>query len=403
VAILASVSTLIIVLSLVLMPVMGITGVGIAILTGQSVVAAVLLVLHADWLPHPIVGPLANLRNAGLLRRVAPDALATLSPDPARRWQVISRLHGRSDTAIALVGADAQHLALLKVVDSPDGCVELARERDALTALHADDRLGEWRELIPRVLGANERNGAYCLLETNLPGRDARSLLAVPDERERFVAVALAALAELQRRTARVVRGDEMILDRWVWQPAARVRAVTSARLAPGLDRLVETLSEQLLDRRVCVGWVHGDFSADNILLDASGKLTGVVDWGQANHEGLVMADTMTLMLATELEATGQELGQVVLRWLTAGTAATRASMGSIQRGLGGDQLDGRAVLLLGWLHMVAGNLAKSPRYAANPVWMRTNVRAVLRSLADGEAAAPRPRSGVDRDQGAWQ
>ena len=34
-------------------------------------------------------------------------------------------------------------------------------------------------------------------------------------------------------------------------------------------------------------------------------------------------------------------------------------------------------MLLLTWLRHVGGNLADSTRYAANPVWMHRNVRAV--------------------------
>jgi hypothetical protein len=38
-------------------------------------------------------------------------------------------------------------------------------------------------------------------------------------------------------------------------------------------------------------------------------------------------------------------------------------------------------LLLLTWLRHVGGNLADSTRYAANPVWMRRNVRSVLDGL----------------------
>ena len=45
------------------------------------------------------------------------------------------------------------------------------------------------------------------------------------------------------------------------------------------------------------------------------------------------------------------------------------------------------AMLLLTWLRHVGGNLADSTRYAANPVWMHRNVRAVLQGLGVGPGA----------------
>jgi hypothetical protein len=47
-----------------------------------------------------------------------------------------------------------------------------------------------------------------------------------------------------------------------------------------------------------------------------------------------------------------------------------------------GDVPAGRPVLLLAWLRHVAGNLAKSGRYASSPLWLRRNVRPVLRQVA---------------------
>jgi hypothetical protein len=39
-------------------------------------------------------------------------------------------------------------------------------------------------------------------------------------------------------------------------------------------------------------------------------------------------------------------------------------------------------MLLLTWLRHVGGNLADSARYAANPLWMHRNVRAVLQGVS---------------------
>lgn len=380
VAVLGSLSTLVIVLSVILMPIMGITGVGLALLVAQSVVGSVLLILAAGWLPRPI-GSFARLRNAGPLARVAPIALAPLTQDAGRQWRVQGRLPGRSDTATGLVGPDGKKVALLKVAESPSGRLALQHQSAILAAVHADDRIGEWRELAPRILSSGQSGCSYYVVESRLPGHDARANLTNAIQRERFVAAAVATITDLHRRTAHSMLVDEDILDRWIHQPVARIRGVISTRHQLSLELLTESLTTKLRGRRVAVGWRHGDYSPDNILLDAAARITGVVDWGQAEHEGLVLTDVVTLLLATEAEASRQELGQVVRSWLGVESPVASATLTVVQRGLGADQLDTHTVVLFGWLHMVSGNLAKSSRYAANPVWMRRNVHTVLRSF----------------------
>jgi aminoglycoside phosphotransferase len=288
-----------------------------------------------------------------------------------------------------LVGPDAECWALLKVASSPSGRLELRRQSAALAEVHADDRLGEWRELVPRIVCAGDGAGGYYVVESRLSGRDARGALA--GDGNRFVSAAVATITDLHRRTACPVLVDEDILDNWIHRPAAQVRVAIPARYRPVLDQLIETLATTLRGRLVAAGWRHGDYTADNILLDEHARVTGVVDWAQAERDGLLVTDVVTLLLATEAEAGGQQLGHVVQMWLDAVSPAALRTLTSVQRGLGGDQVDGRTLVLLGWLQMVSGNLAKSARYAANPVWMRHNVIAVLRAVAhSGEAASCR-------------
>ena len=49
------------------------------------------------------------------------------------------------------------------------------------------------------------------------------------------------------------------------------------------------------------------------------------------------------------------------------------------QRYLGGDVIGVGPLALLAWLQHVAHNIAKSPSYAANPLWVRRNLVAVVR------------------------
>lgn len=383
VAILAGISVLVLGSTFWLMPSLGITGVGLALLLAQTVVAGAVLLAGASWLPRPIVGPFVTLHHAGLLRRVAPVALAGLSAETGLRWRIAQRMSGRSDTAAAVVVAETGETALLKVVDSSAGTAELRRQVQVLTRLHGDERLAVWRDLLPQLRLVGVTATSVYVVESRLPGADARAVVLDPARRRRFVRAAGSTICELHRRTTELTVVGEPELARWVGVPADQLRAVVSGVRRGGLDRVVAMVTGELRGRSCPMGWTHGDFSADNVLLDDAGRITGVVDWGQAQPDGPVIADVATLLLATEVESSGRELGAVLLGWLRDGDVLTFATLAAAHAELGGDPVAPRAVLLLAWLRMVAGNLAKSPRYAANPVWMHHNVSAVLRAAAD--------------------
>lgn len=372
---LGSLSVLVVSLAVVLMPVFDIAGVGLALLAGQAAVAGVILWLRADWAPRPVVGPLAGVRSWGLLRRIAPTALRS------RSWHLQHRLRGRSDSAVATVGPDDRGSALLKVADTEEGREALLHEVRALLHLCEDRRLDGWRHLVPAVYDVGNALGASYSLQELLPGADARARVADPVGRARFTTAALSTIGELHRRTAGLARVDGRLLRQHVIAPAALVRAEVPPQEAAVVDRVVAELSAGLHDRRLPVGWVHGDFSADNVLVDADDHITGIVDWGQAISGGLVAVDVASLVLATDMAVTGQELGAVVTTWLAPGSAPALAEVLRDRSTLGGDPVPVRTLVLLGWLHMVSANLAKSSRYGANPIWLRRNLVSVLRAL----------------------
>ncbi|WIX76680.1 aminoglycoside phosphotransferase family protein [Amycolatopsis carbonis] len=373
---LGTLSVLVLGLALVLMPAFAIVGVGLAVLAGQTVLAGVILLLRAEWVPRPIVGPLAGVRSWSLLRRIAPTALRS------RSWSLQHRLRGRSDSAIASVGPGDHRAALLKVADTEQGRKALLHEVSALRLLHEDRRLDSWRHLVPTAYDVGNALGASYSIQQLLPGADARARVADPAGRNRFAAAALAVLGGLHQCTAELTRVDERLVRQHVTAPAELVRAAVAKRAGSAVDQLVAELATGLRGRRLPVGWVHGDFSADNVLIDADDQVTGVVDWGQATSAGLVAVDVAGLVLATA--ATGRELGAVVSTWLAPGAAPALAEVLHHRSTLGGDPVSVRTLVLLGWLHMVSANLAKSSRYGANPIWLRRNVIAVLHTVGGG-------------------
>jgi aminoglycoside phosphotransferase len=324
--------------------------------------------------PRPTFGPLSGWRAQVAVRRAAPGALATLG---AHGWRLGERFHGRGDTVVLAVRDGAGGQALLKAAGSRQGRAQLDHQVRVLSALHADHRLGSWTRLLPRTLASGEVGGLHFVLESRLPGADLRAVAPGP-ARERVVDAAVAAITDLQARTAVVAPVDAATLEGWVHRPAAQVRRVTRGGHAAALDRLVAELVGDLAGRAVARSWMHGDYNATNVLVDGS-RISGIVDWCEARQDGPVAADTATLLMWEEV-LQGAELGPVLLRRL-ADPGRVGAAVGAVQRRMGGEPLAVRTVLLLGWLKHVAGNLVDSTRYAANPVWMHRNVRTVLQRL----------------------
>jgi aminoglycoside phosphotransferase (APT) family kinase protein len=326
--------------------------------------------------PRPTFGPLAGRRSRARARHAAPAALARLGGPEARGWRLGEAFDGHGDTNVFAVVVDGGSPALLKATGSRQGRLQLERQVHVLAALHDDPRLGPWAQLVPRTLGAGDVDGLHFVLESRLPGADFRRLPEA--ERDRVIPLALETIADLYARTRTVAPLDSATVDRWVREPAAQVRAVVRGTHRDALDALQAQLVDGLSGRAVARCWAHGDYNQTNVLVDR-GRVTGIVDWTEAEPDGLVGADAVTL-LAFERILGGTELGPVMLEWL-ADPSPVADVVATMQRAGAGEELDVRTMLLLTWLRHVGGNLAHSTRYAANPIWMHRNVRMVLAGL----------------------
>jgi len=122
----AAVAILVIALSWLLMPHLGIAAVGAAWLGTQTVIAAGILVATAPWLPPLLSTRVDAVRSAALLRRVRP--LVDAHGDAG--WVLGKRLSGGSDSVVVGFGpvgpdGDGATGALLKASDSPQGQAQL--------------------------------------------------------------------------------------------------------------------------------------------------------------------------------------------------------------------------------------------------------------------------------------
>ena len=330
-------------------------------------------------LPLPIVGPLDRVRHSMLLRRTArvlPEILGAQAAD----WCFHGQLSGESGSATALIGPPDRAGALLKLSHTPQGRDHLARQAKILQRLRADERIGSWRELLPQVIAASEVNRCYCTVETRLSGNDGRLVLKDPERRDKLARTALATIARLHRQTVTVRTVDSGAILRWVHLPVARVRGCVHRGERETLDEVERALAADLSGKDVAIGWLHGDYCADNVLVQDE-EITGVIDWCQAEPEGLVILDVVGFLLNTERQVTGAELGHVICSWLSGSPHPGHTMVADAQEALHADVLATRTLVLLSWLLHVSNNLTQSQRYAANPLWTHHNIHAVLRAI----------------------
>jgi O-antigen/teichoic acid export membrane protein len=341
-----------------LVPRVGISGAGWAWLGGETVVAAALLV------PRPHV----RSRLGGLPTAVVERTVASLADEG---WRIEARSATVSDTAV-LFARTPDRAAVVKISGSPQGVVLLDRETRALARLRADERLGPWRDLLPERLRQSADGGVSVVVDARLPGRPATPATAST----RGLVAAIAPLHHSDRRS--VIVSDEL-LESWVRTPAVSLSAALTARRLPttGITALVDELESQLAGRRLHLGWTHGDLHPGNVLI-VDERITGLIDWSQASDTDLAELDLAFWLLTSGSRRSAAALGRQVARRLRAATPWTPHEQAVLA---GTAQIPDRTLLLLTWLRHVAGNLAKSERYAASPLWLRRTVVPVLKEL----------------------
>ncbi|MHA6625313.1 phosphotransferase [Pseudonocardia sichuanensis] len=396
----AAVALLVVVLSWLFLPRLGITAVGLAWLVAQASVATGILVATAPWLPPLLATRIDAARSAVLLRRIGAAPFVDSGIADAQDWALRERLAGGSTSVVVGVGPEQGPGALLKAVDTARGQAELHWQNEVLSRLHTDPRISHWSVLVPRVLATGEVDGSAYVVESRLPGEPGADALRDPVRRRRFTSSAISTISELHRCTSSVVTVDDDDLRRWVHEPMA----VVLDRLPRPLHELARALERELADglrgRRVAAGWYHGDYTPGNVLTDPEGRAVAVVDWCNAHPRALPALDVVTFLMLSSVLADGEELGDLVVRWMSASPPPAHDLVARSQRLLGGALLEPGLLCLLAWLVHVSQSLTKSPQYGANPVWVRRNLRSVVERapglLGAREPAVPRPAPPAD-------
>jgi O-antigen/teichoic acid export membrane protein/aminoglycoside phosphotransferase len=369
-------------LSVVMLLAYGIDGVGVAWLVAQSLVAVGLLAteLRTVWMPRV---PFHRLPHRTRTRTDAEDAVGVVLGS-LTGWERAGPARADCDVGTVDVRRPGDEIAVLRFAGSDLGSHGLLRHRDALQALDAGRRDLGWEVLAPHVLATGTTAGLPWVIETRVPGGDARDAAARVGA-ELVTANAAEAIRPLHRATAEESIVDDALLRQWVDDPIDELRmtVVTPLRAdadRAALDRMRAQLRDDLSGRVLTTCFVHGDYWLGNVLAAPDGTVTGIVDWESADRRGLAAFDVMTLVLTGRVERRRRELGPIV-RDLLRDDSLDPAERALFTGGPGAGELPERTVLLLAWLHHAASNLRKRRHYRANTIWVTTNVEHVLETV----------------------
>jgi hypothetical protein len=351
-------------------------------LVGADPVTAV----HVASRALPILQRAARLRRLPELRwaaGVAPRVLAGLEGAPETAWRTETVTWTGTSVVVAVVAHRSRNRRLVvKIPATVEGSASLKRQVRALSSIADDPRLRDWEAALPWTVREGEVAGRYYCVEEAVPGEETAGLILRNGRASALINASARLIDGLHSRTVLEMPVDDAAIEAWVDRPLRRLErfAVTHRRrdeLLAGVDRLRDNLVGSFRGRTVRRSWIHGDFWSGNVLaLSGSGRITGVIDWDQAEPRQLRLHDLFHLHLYARRVRCGEELGDIVVGALTAGVPKVIGVPASVVDAWT-DGVAWRAGLLLYWLRHVTLFL-DSDGHRDNRYWLRNNVEKVL-------------------------
>jgi Ser/Thr protein kinase RdoA (MazF antagonist) len=317
-----------------------------------------------------------SLGARGLVRRVTGDD----------QLRIRSAVRTRGGIRIFAVDGESVGAAILKVAREPHASSSLRRESSALAAVREAVGEAPIRDLLPEVLDAGQADEWSYLLQRRILGAPATRAFADGPRGAHLLAQASRVAGDLHRITARrrSVTPEELVS--WIHRPVALMGSLLGASSREHLEDVARQTITALPDH-LSVGWIHGDFWSENILVDAAPtRITGIVDWDSAEAGGLGLHDRLHLVLYRRKRQHRVELGDEICSaltgrsdWEAAEADAVHGAIATLEVGTGPDA--GRLAVVLYWLRVIAANLARQPALARRRAWVDPNIRQVLACL----------------------
>lgn len=314
---------------------------------------------------------------------------------PTTKWQIQTLDSTVNDITVSMLNeTNILPAAVVKTAKTQAGARSLERQANTLRCLQAEARLSDWYKLMPTLLAWGNVDNQTCLIETRLAGTNGKHLINETELNPKLLSDAALLISEFHQRTATLTIIDERLCQLWVedrLNDIRQIKAVTWRQVDRDvcLDKLNDELHKALLGQTLPVGWVHGDYTLENILFDPqTGFIIGIVDWELAAPNDLPQLDLVMLLLSTRMLQNHCQWDGVVQQLVTDADwqSAEKIILRQGNLILQSQALPWRTAIILCWLRHVQANLVKSQRYATNNLWIAKNVDTVLQILTEQEA-----------------
>ncbi len=372
----------------------GIVGLGFAWLIMLTVAALYALAAESVWWWAPKLDP----RLARFVDRVAArlHSVGLRLPSPALDGAVKRSLQDRyssrprwrrvasdDDVQTVLVeGHEGRPPLRIELAKTPWGNDLLARRRSSLLEMGDITGLAALRAHVPYPIDHDSTMPEHYLVGAAVTGRPGGIRSRVPSEGR--VASVIEAVSDLHEATADWMTLDHEALDRWVSQPLRHLgqtgRATPDEVVAIG-----RVICDGLAGRVVPSARVHGWLTLDNALFDPGDKLTGLINW-EWSDVGPEFLDRATLALSALSVDSGEDLGHLVVQLLEEPEAMLNHSAITTKSI---PDVDGRSIVLLAWLHLVAPVLRSMSGGQDVHYWVARNVTPVIASGLAKEPVRP--------------
>ncbi len=284
---------------------------------------------------------------------------------------------------------------VVKLPLTPGAVRGLERETTALGALHADERLGTWRSLIPRSYAGGKIEGQAYRVDSFLQGRPITRSGMTSGEPGGAWRAGIETICALHEATATRLPEE---FDRGGLWVDAHLRELESRSTWRGAtlrraERMRDELHAGLAGWAGCAGAIHGDYWLGNLLFACAGPgagenddaPAGIVDWDAWAPLELPLHDVLHLLLNTRGMRTRRELGEVLAEQLRERkwSAPERLALERAEIWSRDGSLSERHALLLYWLRQTAMHARQQPRRvgARYRLWERRNVLSVMAAL----------------------
>jgi hypothetical protein len=437
-------ATLLLVLGLgaLLLPRMGVLGIGIAWLvtnTGVAIAIAIVVLLRNGFeqTTHLLLGLTPSITGSatalGLWRHKlrasvgldpALDAFLRKSCLPgAASFRPLQTETSSNEVTTVTLGVYGGPLAaggheegpetarlLLKTAKSQRGVASLERYLERLQTLRRERRLDDCGFGLPEILAVKQTRDAIHLVERAPPGEDGQTFLQRRSSRADALSAAVRCIALLHDRTAAPARIGESWLADWIDRPIDLVgRALSTRRQREAFDAFRREQYAFWHEQVLRLGWGHGDFGPAHIVfaaanrqcggraaeIDATVSVEGIINWSTARADTPAGLDACHLALATHALVQGVEFSQIVSRLLVDPAPvldddiwlACTAGLTDAPRGWPHDTRAIRAMVGLAWLNHSIARLDIANGHAAQRLWTSSHVEQVVLAFSPDRAA----------------